>query len=74
MSQRYIDGPAKPSVNISSCVFAGTGCESVIGLIGFDAPVAGMAVGALIGLAVGWLVRNVGTQPAPPEPISKKSE
>jgi len=71
MSQRYIDGPAQPSVNISSGVGAGIGCGSVIGLLIFNAPIAGAAVGSIIGLAIGWYFRDDGTQPNSPEPGSK---
>lgn len=74
MSQRYIDGSAKPSVTIVSGVGAGISCGSVIGLIVFNAPVAGMAIGSLIGFAVGWLLRNVGTQPVSNDQSSKKPE
>jgi len=46
----------------------------VLGLIIADAPLIGGAVGAIIGLAIGWYFRNLETRPNSPDPISKKSE
>jgi hypothetical protein len=43
----------------------------VLGLITADAPLIGAAVGAIIGLAIGWYFRNVGTQSNSHEPGSK---
>jgi uncharacterized membrane protein len=71
MSKRYIDGPALPSVTIRGGVYTGTAGGSVFGLIFANAPIAGAAVGAVVGLALGWCLRNVGTQPNSPESSSK---
>jgi len=46
----------------------------VLGLIIADAPLIGGAVGAIIGLAIGWYFRNLETRPNSPDTISKKSE
>jgi len=43
----------------------------VLGLITADAPLIGAAVGSIVGLAIGWYFRNVGTQPNSHEPGSK---
>jgi uncharacterized membrane protein len=58
-----MDGPPIPSVTIRASVYTGAAGGSVFGLILANAPIIGAAVGAVIGLAFGWYIRNVGTKP-----------
>jgi NhaP-type Na+/H+ or K+/H+ antiporter len=77
MSQRYIDGPATQFENISFSVLTGVAGGGAFGDMIAGAPFIGMALGSIIGLAIGWLIRNVGTKQsvdAPNSPSTQQEE